>query len=128
MIAKLEKARIKVLTRQQLLIDSVDQFYKIAEETMKEAEVIRNSRKLNVTQMSQLLEVDRSTIYDWEASSCNDYKELWEWVRDHKPERLTKLEKNYELFRIRENESQAVSLLGNKGLAKRQQKKRSARQ
>lgn len=93
---ELEKARDRVLRRQKILINAVEQYDKLTTEILAEADVEIKSMPLKKVEIAELLEMHYSSVFRMGANECATYAQLWRWVRSEKPNLLRRVERNYE--------------------------------
>lgn len=97
-LEEIKRTREKVMRRQAILLDALEEYNRAVDKALREARAESRSIRLKVIETKDLLEVSRSTVYRMGANHCKTYAELWAWVREHKPEFLGTLEKNFEEF------------------------------
>lgn len=92
---RIKEATRIVRVRRKLLNEAETELMNCIEEVMAESRQKANDRKLKVKEIATLLGKSEPTIWRWGVNKISTYYQLWEWVKEHKPQYLKRLEDNY---------------------------------
>lgn len=91
----IQRARNKVMQREELLIEAVREYDQVTTQQLELAQVQAKSRPLKVTEVADLLDMSRTHVYRVGAHDCQTYLELYTWVKQNRPAQIKSLESNY---------------------------------
>jgi len=91
----LEAIHQKAVRRSQMAHEAWEEYHLAVREEFARKEAEAKSREITVTEAARLLDLSRQQVYAIGANTCKTYLELWDWVKENRPESLRTIEDNW---------------------------------